>query len=133
MDCALDGRRHGHYHDRVIDLQRAVATLRERQRALDEAASARADELRARLPGLVALLRLQFAATRVVLFGSLARGEFAERSDVDLAVAGIASSHYWRALDVVCHTLGTEQVDLVRLEEATPEMCETLKYEGIEL
>lgn len=46
---------------------------------------------------VAAMLRRDFGATRVILFGSLARGGFHAESDIDLAVAGIPPKGWFRA------------------------------------
>ena len=45
--------------------------------------------LRERLVEVVRVLVDDYGATRIVLFGSLARGEATQRSDVDLLVSGV--------------------------------------------
>ncbi len=54
---------------------------------------------------------------RTWLFGSLARGDATDTSDVDLAVEGLPSGAYFGALAELMHLFGV-RVDLVRLEEA---------------
>jgi predicted nucleotidyltransferase len=58
----------------------------EREAERDREAAAVARETAQRL---AVLLRDRYGATRVVLTGSLARGDFRRGSDLDLAVAGI--------------------------------------------
>ncbi len=72
-------------------------------------------------------------ATRVVLFGSLARGDdFTPVSDIDLAVEGITWSDYWRVLSAV-RKLTSFGVDLVVLEDASPELRRRILLEGEDL
>src|SRR5690606_1215390 len=52
-------------------------------------ADARSTAMRALLPTAKQLLTDRYGARRVLLFGSLARGDMTERSDVDLAVDGL--------------------------------------------
>ena len=58
-------------------------------------------------------------AREVFLFGSAARGEMREGSDVDLAVSGLPPQSFFRAMgeagDILKHPL-----DLVDLDEDTP-------------
>ncbi len=80
------------------------------------------------------LLRAQFGATRVVLFGSLARGgPFDEHSDIDLAAWGIDARQYLRAVARLLDLDPDISVDLVRAEEARPSLLESIEQEGIEL
>lgn len=81
-------------------------------------------EIRPRLMDAVRLLVEHYGVTKAVVFGSLASGRFRPgRSDVDLAVAGLASSSYHRAWAEVVDSLGDEAfLDLVRIEEAGPRL-----------
>lgn len=74
------------------------------------------------------LLRERFGARRVVLFGSAAGdAPWHERSDLDLAVEGLAPELYWIALNACYEVLppGLE-LDLVLLETAWPTLRERL-------
>jgi predicted nucleotidyltransferase len=70
------------------------------------------------------LLKTRFGAKRVIIFGSLVgHGPWHDRSDIDLAVEGLAPADYFRALSA-CYELlprGME-LDLVPMEDAYPEM-----------
>jgi predicted nucleotidyltransferase len=78
------------------------------------------------------LLKREFGATRVVIFGSLIHPElFHVHSDIDLAVWDI--QHYYRA---VAHLLDLDpevNFDLVPIEDAKPAILELIEKEGIEL
>ena len=78
------------------------------------------------------LLKREFGATRVVVFGSLIHPElFHVHSDIDLAVWDI--QHYYRA---VAHLLDLDpdvNFDLVPIEDAKPAILELIEKEGIEL
>jgi len=70
------------------------------------------------------LLKTRFGARRVIIFGSLAgQGPWHGRSDIDLAVEGLAPADYIPALSA-CWELLPEgiELDLVPLEDAHPEM-----------
>lgn len=84
-----------------------------RARARADRAAARA---RAHLPDLVHILTARHAATRVILFGSLARGGFRDDSDIDIAVEGVAPGRFFHALADVNHDAPT-WVDLKPLED----------------
>ena len=72
----------------------------------------------------IRLLKERFGARRVILFGSIAgQGAWHERSDIDLAVEGLAAAEFFPAYSA-CRDLlprGLE-LDLVPLEDAYPEM-----------
>jgi predicted nucleotidyltransferase len=69
---------------------------------------------------------------RVWLFGSRARGDQRERSDIDLAIeAPTASRRTW--LDLCREVEDAETllwVDLIRVEETTPALARRIRREG---
>ncbi|MEZ4583978.1 MAG: nucleotidyltransferase domain-containing protein [Caldilineaceae bacterium] len=65
------------------------------------------------------MLRERFSATRVILFGSLARGRFRLDSDIDLAVAGLAKGDLFRAMAGALE-FTNRWVDIKPLEEVDP-------------
>ncbi len=70
------------------------------------------------------LLKSRFGARQVILFGSLVgQGPWHERSDIDLAVEGLAPADYFRALSACWELLPQEvNLDLVPMEDARPEL-----------
>jgi predicted nucleotidyltransferase len=70
------------------------------------------------------LLKRRFGARRVILFGSLiGQGPWHDRSDIDLAVEGLAPTDYFRALSACWELLPQGiHLDLVPLEDARPEL-----------
>lgn len=67
------------------------------------------------------LLKSEFGATEVILFGSLARRvDFTRWSDIDLASRGIPSEQYLTAMDTVLHMSPDFKIDLVELETCRP-------------
>ena len=93
-----------------------------RQRALEVASEAARE------------LKTKFGATSVILYGSLAHGNwFSARSDIDLAAAGIAPEQFWRAwcaLDRIDRTL---EIELIALESAPGPLLRQIMQEGITL
>ncbi len=79
------------------------------------------------------MLRTQFGARRVAVFGSLSRGPFGLRSDVDLAVWGVAERDFLRAVAAVTALDGDICVDLVAAEQAPPALRQYLDLEGVEI
>lgn len=74
------------------------------------------------------------AVERVWLFGSRARGDNFERSDIDLAVdAPGMDGHDWITIkfDVVDEAPTLLLIDLVRLEEAPDHLRERIRQEGV--
>ncbi|MCL7453933.1 MAG: nucleotidyltransferase domain-containing protein [Anaerolineae bacterium] len=82
---------------------------------------------------VAAILRSRFGAREVIAFGSLARqGPFTERSDVDLAVSGIAPSEFFRAWAAAAAACSLE-LDLVDLADCSPGLRRLIEEEGVPL
>jgi uncharacterized protein len=78
------------------------------------------------------ILKEEFGASRVVLFGSLLHPElFHMRSDIDLAVWDIQS--YFRAVSHLMDIDPEIGFDLVPVEDARPCIMEVIEQEGVEL
>ncbi len=108
--------------DRFIVHQRKVA------RASQDHRRATALAVRSRLPAIVDELA-RLGAGRVVLFGSVARGEADDDSDLDLAVLGLPGSKFFEAMSKAWTAAG-RPVDLVRLEDAPPTLRDRILAEG---
>lgn len=85
------------------------------------------------LDQVLAVLRASPAVERVILFGSRARGDHRERSDFDVAVDCPRAtrsewSRMWHAIDEL-PTLYF--IDLVRLDEADPNLRDSILGEGV--
>jgi len=79
------------------------------------------------------LLKTQFGARRIVLFGSLAHNAwFVSDSDVDLAVEGLQGD-FWQAWRHVEEIIGNRQVDLVEIENASNSLQRAMRRYGVEL
>jgi len=78
-------------------------------------------------------LRNRFKAKKVVLFGSLARGEFSNRSDIDLAVWGISPGDFYRAVALASGYSRTCAVDLVDAEDCSETLRQNIERERVEL
>lgn len=120
----------------VTDKEMAVyrATARQREERERQEQAQRAQHARALAQQAAALLKEQFGATRVVLFGSLARRDsFHKRSDVDLAVEGIESQDFWRAWSAL-DMLGSEiEINLVDVKGASSALRREIERGGVEL
>ena len=79
-------------------------------------------------------LKDTYAVERVVLFGSVAQDEvLGPRSDLDIAVEGLPSQEYYRAVACVQSFVDRGQVDLVQIERCPPSLRTTIEKRGIEL
>jgi len=102
------------------------------------AGEARADaEARARAQvaakQIARLLREKYGARRIVLIGSLARGDFRVGSDIDLVVEGLDSKVFYKAGADAERTAAGHDVDLVPLESASPALLDQMAREGEEI
>jgi len=80
------------------------------------------------------LLRRDFHASRVVVFGSLARGgSFTKWSDVDIAAWGLSTKDTLRAIGAVMDMDTGVDVNLVDVDTATPALLESITRDGVEL
>ena len=74
-------------------------------------------------------LAAQYGLCKVILFGSRARGDFKERSDIDLAVSGGDISGFALAVDEETDTL--LQYDVVNLDSRVDEaLLENIERDG---
>lgn len=90
---------------------------RERLQRAERHRRREAEQLRAKAVELAQLLGKQFGVRRVYLFGSLARGDLREGSDIDLAVEGLAPRAYFRALAMLHEASRGLHIDLIPLED----------------
>lgn len=105
---------------RVIEEERELAQRRERAWELARRAAR--------------VLKEQFGATRVVVFGSLVReGGFTLWSDVDIAAWGIAPEDTFRALAAVMDLAEDIEIHLVDMGACPPSLRAVIEREGVEL
>ncbi len=115
-----------------LDAYRATAQLRweEEQQELTR----REERAWALARQAVALLRKQFGATRIVVFGSLVYQDmFTLWSDVDIAAWDIQPRDTLRAIGAVFDLDTDIQVNLVDVNTASTELLYGIGREGIEL
>jgi predicted nucleotidyltransferase len=81
---------------------------------------------------LVDRLQAEPSVRRVILFGSRARGDAQPRSDVDLAIDApdMTSRDWLRVADLADEAETLLKVDLVRLDQASPELRQRIEAEG---
>lgn len=80
-----------------------------------------------------ARLRDECSATRVMLYGSLARGEFRRGSDVDIAAWGVATDRWLDVVGVGLETGREVEVSTCRAEDMRPEVLASALRDGIDL
>jgi predicted nucleotidyltransferase len=116
----------------TVTVEQMARGWRARSAALEARAQKRAQRLKGLLPEARRVLVEVHGARRVRLFGSLANGDYNGRSDVDLAVEGLASDEYFEALAELME-LFDAPVDLVQLESARPSLRDRIAAEGLVL
>ena len=80
------------------------------------------------------ILREEYGATRIVVFGSVAqRGWFSPRSDIDLAVWGIPANRFYRAVAAATGFSRDFVIDLVDPDDCRPLLRQAIEVEGIDL
>jgi len=77
-------------------------------------------------------LRASYGIRRVLLYGSLARGDFYELSDIDLYVEGF-DGPYWRMLAEAGRLASPFDISVVCAEDALPSLKNEVSQEGVEL
>ena len=82
---------------------------------------------------IAAELRRRYGAKKVILFGSLARGDLHAHSDIDLAVRGIPASEYYHAVAFATGFSKTWKVDLVDVDDCSETLSDVIQKEGVEL
>lgn len=117
------------------ELDRYVEGWKKRLQAEQEKASRRLEEARQEARRLSALLKHDFGATEVWVFGSLAlhaRGlkTFRADSDIDLAARGIPPERFFAACGRLLVDSGFS-VDLVDLDDSPLELREAILKEGV--
>jgi predicted nucleotidyltransferase len=116
--------------DGIDPLDEFVAAWRLREQAEQAAAHAWRARVLSRLPAVARMLRDDLGCARVILFGSVARGEAGPGSDVDLLVDGLALANLIEATVRAERLLGDVPVDLVPSASARPEVLVRAEREG---
>lgn len=85
-----------------------------------------------KLYSLIAALGEKYSAEKILLFGSRARGDHKERSDIDLAIYGMPKdnqAHFWWDIDDLPTLL---KFDLVHVTEDTDtELVKNIEKDGV--
>jgi predicted nucleotidyltransferase len=118
---------------RRADLSSYAAGWNVRERARRQEEAAWRARIEARLTQVVRMLAEDFGATRIVLFGSLARGTATPKSDVDLLVEGLPLERLIEATVRADRLLSEASADLVPADRIRPEVLTRALAEGIVL
>lgn len=108
--------------------------LRLRERALRLRIEARRERAWQVAQRAAALLRSEFGVARVVAFGSVVQPtRFHLRSDVDLAIWGLAEPRYYEAVGRLQGLDAEFGVDVIRFEEAPASLQAVILRDGVDL
>ncbi|MFZ1598009.1 MAG: nucleotidyltransferase domain-containing protein [Anaerolineae bacterium] len=119
-----------HLSPTALAVYRATAERRATEAMRELAARrARAQEVAQQA---AALLKEQFGATQVVVFGSTVHGHwFTATSDIDLAARGLAPDDYFTAVARLQDLSPEFKVDLVAVERCKAALRESIAREGV--
>jgi uncharacterized protein len=80
------------------------------------------------------LLREEYQATKVVVFGSLlSESRFTAWSDVDIAAWGIAPDKTFRAIGAVMDLDPSIEINLVDVNTCSPALLQSIEAEGVDV
>ncbi|MCS6830967.1 MAG: nucleotidyltransferase domain-containing protein [Armatimonadota bacterium] len=114
--------------------QTYIETLRQRDHADKERIQRRYERAWCLVGQAAEVLRRDFGATRVVVFGSLLRpSTFGEQSDVDLAAWGIQPQDTLRAMSAVAYLDEQIEVNLVDVNTCKPSVLQVIASEGVDV
>ena len=80
-----------------------------------------------------ARLRERYEPSRVLLYGSLARGEMRRGSDIDIAAWGIDASEWLNVVGVGLKIGGEFETNICLAESRRPEVRDAALHDGIDL
>jgi predicted nucleotidyltransferase len=90
------------------------------------------EQLLRQIRKVATLLKAEFGAKRVILFGSMAHEAwFTPNSDIDLAVEGLKAEDYWRAWEMLEEAILDRPVDLIELESASESLRKSIERQGV--
>lgn len=113
---------------------RLSEAVERREKAQATAADVRKREAWAIAGTAAQLLRKEFGAQKVVVFGSLAHGKgFGLWSDIDLGACGIPPEKFYSAVAAVTGLSSFFKIDLVDVAECRPTLQKVIEQEGIEV
>jgi len=113
---------------------RLSEAVERREKAKDVAVDVRKREAWGIAGTAAQLLRKEFGAQKVVVFGSLAHEKgFGLWSDIDLGAWGIPPEKFYSAVAAVTGLSSFFKVDLVDVAECRPTLQKVIEEEGVEV
>lgn len=115
------------------DLSQYIAGARRRAIRQQQAQLQRYQAGRKVAQQAASLLKTQWGASKVILFGSMMDSHKVHtHSDIDLAVWGLPEANYYRALGQLLDLNDDFSIDLVEVQHAKPHILQAIE-DGIEL
>jgi uncharacterized protein len=113
---------------------RPLRAIKDRRLSSEDQIEERRQEARRVAEEAAKVLRREFGASRVVLFGSAtSRTWFTSWSDIDLAVWGIAPDRFYAAVAAVTGFNADFKIDLIDAESCSPVFRLVIERDGVEL
>jgi len=120
-------------HDELKTYQPSAA-IALRQWDVDVRLDARWERARQLADKAAEMLRKEFAAKKVILFGSLIdRSWFTPWSDIDLAVWGVPRDRFFAAVAAVTSLRDEFEIDLVDPETCRASLLDAIERDGVEI
>ena len=111
-----------------------IVAIRDRKREREAEVEKRWVQARRVAAQAAKLLRQEFGAKQVLLFGSVAdRAWFTAWSDIDLAVWGLSPDRFFAAVAAVTGLSPDFKIDLVDPESCSSSLRSMIEREGVEL
>ena len=108
--------------------------LRQRDAQRKQRLSKRQERARQIANSAANVLKTEFGARKVILYGSLAHEAwFRENSDIDLAVTGIPAKLFWRAWVTVARLSTDIEINIIDLADAKQSLVREIELTGVEL
>ena len=80
------------------------------------------------------LLKEKYNADTIIVYGSLTdKKRFHKRSDIDLAVSGIANEKFYKAYGEITSKFTDFDIDFVDLQDCKESLLTSIKKEGIKI
>jgi len=117
----------------AVDAEETRAHVQAQMERRHDELVARAERARGIARALAASLVELHGATRVLLHGSLARGQFHERSDIDLTVEGLSPAALLEAGVALDESAAPFNLDLISLDRLPDGLRSRIEAQGIPL
>ncbi len=117
-----------------LEKYRPLEAIRRRKAAMSTDLSKRRRRATLTARKAAELLRSEFGAKKISVFGSLARNSsFTPWSDIDIAATGIPPARFFEAVGAVTSISAEFKLDLIDLDACSASLREAIETEGKDL